>query len=264
MTRGRIGRLGVAAVLGATALVALGPSPAHADPAARVTPSAGLVDQQLVTVRVSNFSPPAENQIVVLQCVSSATDQTGCGDFTSITVETDATGSATTRYRVSRLIHTAALGTVDCAASSARCSVVVASPDGSQVVAVPVDFDPTVPPLPPVDLEAELTPTARVKLGAGTVVLRGSVTCTSPTRVAISGFIAQQQDEVQIFGSVRDKIDCTGANRWSVTVRANTPGARFRPGPAFANLTLSVDRSGPRDTVQLTTFDLTFVSGGHP
>jgi hypothetical protein len=264
MTYRRFRRLGVAAVLGAIALLALPPSPARADPAARVTPRTGLVDQQVVRVRASGFPPPpAENRIAVLQCVASATDVTGCGDFTSINVTTDATGSATTRYRVSRLIRTPAFGTIDCAASSGLCIIVVASLDASQIVTVPIDFDPTVPPLPPVDIDAELELTGKVNLRTGTVTLSGSVTCTIPTPVRITGSLGQQQGEAQAFGQVQDVINCVDSKRWSVTVRPNTTGARFRPGTAFADITLGVDRNGSRDRVELSTFDLTLVANGH-
>jgi len=160
-------------------------------------------------------------------------------------------GRRTTRYRVSRLIRTPAFGTIDCAASSGLCIIVVASLDLSQIVTVPIDFDPTVPPLPPVDIDAELELTGKLNLRTGTVTLSGLVTCTIPTPVRITGSIGQQQGEAQISGQVQDGINCVDSKRWSVAVRPNTPGARFRPGTAFADITLGVDRNGPRDRVAL-------------
>jgi Neocarzinostatin family len=262
MAHWRGGRLAVAVLVAGTILVGGAPAGAAEGPTARVSPSTDLVDQQRVRVRASRFpAPPAENRIAILQCVAEATDLTGCGDFTAINVTTDARGSASAWYRVSRVIVTPASGQVDCATSAGRCVIVVASLDGSQVVSVPISFDPAVPPLPPVDIEADLASVATVHVRTGTARLRGSVTCTTPTGIRATGILGQTQGDTAVIGTIDATVRCTGADEWSVRVRPNTPGARFEPGTGLASVTLSVDRSGPRDRVELFNAELPLVPG---
>jgi hypothetical protein len=236
-------------------MVIAGPSKsAGADPAASISPSTDLVDQQRVRVRASGFPiPPAENRISILQCAAEAIDVTGCGDFTVINVTTDDRGAASAWYRASRVLFTPAFGQVDCAQAVHRCVIVVASPNGSQIVAVPVSFDATVPPLPPVAIDARLASSVTLRPRTGTAVIRGSVTCTSPTTLRVIGSLHQRQGDVDVIGTIDTStiLRCTGTSRWSIKVRPDRPPARFREGTASAFVVLAVDRSGPRDNVEL-------------
>lgn len=250
------GRVFAAIAVGAGVLVGGTIEGAAADvgPTARVTPADGLVDQQLVKVRASGFPrPPAEPRIAIVQCAADAVDLAGCGDDTAINVTTDM-GSAVARYRVSRILRTPAFGEVDCAATPDRCIVVVASLDGSQIVAVPVDFDPRVPPLPPVDIDATLAPEGTVNVRTGVATLEGTVTCSTPTPIVISGWLGQQRPSGdQFFARVDGTVHCDGTTRWAVRVRPPTdpPGSAFFPGPSLVDLVVLPDRLGPRERVFL-------------
>jgi hypothetical protein len=251
-----------AAVLVATAVLAGAGSPAGAETRVRIHPTAHLVDQQQVRISVSGFpfAPDAENRIAIIQCAAEATDVSGCGDFTSINRTLDTKGSVTTYYRVSRILHTPALGTVDCGTAPQRCLVVVATLDLAQIVTVPISFDPTVPPLPPVDIDAALDPSAEINPHSGVVTLSGTVSCTVPTPIQIFGAVGQQQGETQIFGVVDTNVRCSDTERWSIRVRSSTPGTSFTEGLGYVGLTVVVDRSGPRDRVEITTFTQPFIA----
>jgi hypothetical protein len=262
MWRRRAWPSGVVLLLVVVAVVVADAGPAAAQARVRVTPTTDLVDQQQVKVSASGFPPPpAENRIAIFQCVAEATVIEDCGDFTAINRTTDDTGSVTTRYRVSRILQTPALGPVDCAAAPERCIVVVTSLDLTEIVTVPISFDPSVPPLPPVDIDAALAPEARVNTRTGVVTLSGTVTCTFPTPVRIVGFLAQQQGDMQIFGDIDAIVRCSGTRDWSLRVRSRTPGGAFTEGLGFVNLTVVVDRSGPRDGVELDTLTQPLIAG---
>jgi hypothetical protein len=256
--------MGAAMLLTAAAVIGVGASPAGAEARVRVHPTTDLIDQQKVRVAVSDFPflPAGENRIAVIQCAAEATDIDGCGDFTGINLTLDASGSAATRYRVSRILHTPAFGAVDCAAAPQRCLLAVINFQPSLIFTVPLSFDPAVPPLPPVDIDATLDPTARVNPQSGVVRVSGTVSCTTPTPIRILGNIGQQQPETQIFSFVDFIVQCTGTERWSARVRSSTPGTAFTEGLGIVSLTVVVDRSGPGDRVEINTFSLPFVA--HP
>jgi hypothetical protein len=249
-------------LVAAAALVGAGASPAGAEARVQIHPTTDLVDQQQVRISVSGFPtvPGGDNRIAIIQCAAEATDVSGCGDFTGINVTLDASGSAVTRYRVSRILSTPAFGTVDCAATPQRCLIAVVNLQPSQIFTVPISFDPAVPPLPPVDIDAVLDPSARVNPHTGVVRVSGSVSCTSPTPIRIVGFVGQQQADTQIFGSVDMVVQCSGTASWSARVESSTPGTGFTEGLGIVSLTVDVDRSGPRDSVDLSTFSLPFVA----
>jgi hypothetical protein len=246
-------RAGVAVVVAMAALGGAGATPAGAEPQVRVHPTTDLVDQQKVKITVSGFpfSPDGENRVAIIQCAAEATDSSGCGDFTNIAPFYDATGSLTLRYRVSRMIRTPAFGTIDCAATPQRCLIVVTTLDLARLFTFPISFDPTVPALPPVEIDAALDPAARINVRTGVVTLSGNVSCTSPTPILISGYIGQQQGDIQIFGGFDITVRCTDTSHWSVRVRSQTPGTAFTEGVAFAYVNVAVDRSGPRDRVEI-------------
>jgi hypothetical protein len=261
MWRGLGRRMGAAMLVATVVLVQAG-SPASAQPRVRVHPTTDLVDQQQVRVAVSGFpfEPGGENRIAVIQCAAEATDVTGCGDFTSINSDLDARGSVRTRYRVSRILRTPALGTIDCAAAPQRCLIVVATLDLTQIITVPISFDPTVPPLPPVDIGATLDPSATVNPHSGVVTISGTVTCTVPTPIQIVASVAQQQGEMQILGFVDTIVECSDNERWSFRVRSSTPGTSFTEGLGLVGLNFTVDRSGPRESVELFAPELPLIA----
>jgi hypothetical protein len=194
--------------------------------AAESGPATRLVDQQQVRISVSGFpfSPDGESRISVIQCAAEATDSAGCGDFTGIAPFYDETGPLTIHYRASRTVRTPAFGTIDCATTPQRCVIVVSTLDLSQLFVVLISFDPAVSPLPPVDIDAALGPSARVNPRSGVVALSGSVSCTVPTPIRGIGSVGQQQSEMQIFGFVDVIVRCSGTERWSARVRSSTPG----------------------------------------
>ena len=102
-------------VLGALFLPVAPASAIAGTPTVTVTPNAGLVDGQAVSVAVTDF--PANTLIGIVECPASATDQQQCGIMVPSTTTTDGSGAALLMYSVARVIFTSELGRVDCAAN---------------------------------------------------------------------------------------------------------------------------------------------------
>jgi LPXTG-motif cell wall-anchored protein len=134
----------VTAIFGAAfLLVGLTAGPAHAAPAATVSPATGLRDLQTVQVSGTGFAPNAT--VPVSQCVlgPGGTVAGICYGATRVTVTADATGAFTTPFVVRRVIVEAG-PSQDCAASPGICGVSVGST--AVVASPPLEFDAAVPP----------------------------------------------------------------------------------------------------------------------
>ena len=103
----------------------LGVAPAGAAQAINVTPSANLVDGQVVTVSGSGFAPDA--QASVFEC-GPVGEVDYCDQLTSQVVSTDSAGNFSLSYAVSRLVGIPCqLGQfIDCAGASTICVIAAA------------------------------------------------------------------------------------------------------------------------------------------
>jgi hypothetical protein len=196
-----------------TAFMLFTASPASAQPSITVTPDTDLVDFQTVTVSGSGFS--ADFDLGVVMCTAGAPSLDDCDLDTLDFAFTDATGSFTLDYTVERLIETPAAGSVDCATVAGGCIVGVGDINLTEVAFAPVTFDPTVPPVPRLEVELTVDPVGTVtpKLGTGTV--SGTVSCSSPADVFIDGFASQRAGRVDVQGFFFAEVSCDGSTTWT-------------------------------------------------
>jgi hypothetical protein len=115
------------------------------------------------------------------------------------------------------------------------------SPGGSLVLTGSV--------LPPaVALGVTLAPTGSVNR-AGAAVLRGTVTCSRPVGLAVTGTLRQQQSGGRVaVGSYRVTVACSGSTAWSATVLGET--RVFRSGPAAAVAVAEFNDAARQETVR--------------
>jgi hypothetical protein len=83
---------------------------------------------------------------------------------------------------------------------------------------------------PPVTLAVTINATGSVVNGAA--VIRGTVSCSRPVELTVSGTLRQQQRRQPALGSYRATVSCSGTTGWQATVLGET-GA-FRRGSASA------------------------------
>jgi hypothetical protein len=176
-------------VLGALFLPVAPASAIAGTPTLTVTPNAGLVDGQAVSVAVTDF--PADTPIGIVECPASATDPQQCGIMVPATTTTDGSGAALLMYSVTRVIFTYELGRVDCAQTAC---VIGGGAFGPRLVSAtaPVGFIDT--PLPPPSFSITLQPAHFLKRpGAfNDATLRARLTCDVTASVSVTFNIAQQ------------------------------------------------------------------------
>jgi hypothetical protein len=83
---------------------------------------------------------------------------------------------------------------------------------------------------PPATLAITIAPTG--SLSGGAAVLRGTVTCSRPVDLVVTGTLRQQQGTRVAVGSYRTPVSCSGTTNWQATVLGETRA--FRRGPASA------------------------------
>ena len=120
-------------------------------PATHVTisPDAGLLNFQSVTIAGSGF--PAGSFAQIVACRSDATSYDDCSDSSGGYAPIGPAGTFSTPLTVRRILHLEA-GDFDCASTPGACSLVttVYGTPVPVVVATPISFDSSVPPpLPP-------------------------------------------------------------------------------------------------------------------
>ena len=221
----------VAAVVTAGGLV-LTSTPAWAAPALTVTPDTDLVDKQPVDVDGTGYTPGAS--IAVLQCETGATSASGCDtsglDFTTA----DGTGAFSHTYTVRRIITTES-GDVDCAVADACRLVAANSSSTTEAAAVPISFDPTVPPFEDLEVDVTLDPTGTVVAKTGVVTLTGTITCNRTADAFVDGFVRQRAGRTFIDGEVFAEVAC-GPTPTTWTASGSGFNGIFKGGSAQVDL----------------------------
>lgn len=216
-----------------------------------VTPSEGLADGQVVTVRGSQF-PPARTLGVVM-CVGyenrEPAGSTNCqlSPYTSVT--SDAEGNFEVSHPVDRVFVTSGGEQIDCADATEEwtCLIAVgALDDYDQSGIAPVSFDPAIPPIP--DPFATIDPGPPYVDGQVVTVTVGNVAPGSQwwaSQCADDGHEGGCSDELTAFAdgdgrvafqitvrhthkSAQGEMDCTSANVWcSINVGGDNFGQSF-------------------------------------
>jgi hypothetical protein len=82
---------------------------------------------------------------------------------------------------------------------------------------------------PPVRLAVTLDPRGSLTPG-GAAIIHGSVSCSRPVELTVSGTLRQQQGRRATVGSFRVSVACDGLETWRARVRGET--GIYRQGPA--------------------------------
>jgi hypothetical protein len=116
-------------------------------PKLTVQPSANLVDLQLVSLHGSDYTPLAS--LATIECAAGATGEDQCDLSTLIIVPASSTGTFSLKRYVRRVISPFS-GTVDCGITPGACIMAgVNIGDFLEAAAVPLSFNPSVPPVVP-------------------------------------------------------------------------------------------------------------------
>ncbi len=118
--------------------------PSTTSPTITVTPATGLKNQQNVSVTGSGFTPG--NSVYVLECVATATGQSGCDIGGATAAVIDSSGNLpTTSFQVTTgsIGSGGSCGTT--AANVGACVVVVANPTGGDRAVLPITFAAPAP-----------------------------------------------------------------------------------------------------------------------
>jgi hypothetical protein len=219
----RVGRKVLASVLlsmvatgalgwGATAVGA-------AEPMVVVDPSTDLVDTQTVTVTATGFSP--FTSFGAAQCDPSVGPGAGtaaCDLSTARTTTTDENGAAQITMPVRRII-TVQDREVDCALEP--CTLGAATISGTtpiEAVAVPITFDPDVPPIPALTLEVTLEDVSGTVAG-------GTVTCNRDAEAFLDLVVSQERGgrTASVYGYTDEPIACTTSpSEWTASLTGGT------------------------------------------
>jgi lysophospholipase L1-like esterase len=164
-------------------------------PTLSVSPATDLSDGQNVTVNGDHFDPnsqvtftecPAGQVQVYFACDSDILDQVTAGP----------TGAFTATYQVARILTTNEGpdgGSVDCAQPPGCILAALGNFDDDLTASTPLAFNPSVPPLPPLDLNLKLKPAGHVAADGG-AVLSATISCTTKTPVEVSIGVTLTED----------------------------------------------------------------------
>jgi lysophospholipase L1-like esterase len=160
-------------------------------PRLAVAPSTALSDGQNVTVTGSNFV--AGQHISFTECPTGQVEYYECDSDTLASAVIGSSGGFTTTYSVARILTTnqeytepgQVDPTVDCAQAPGCTLAAFGNEDQILGLPTPLTFDPSAPPLPPLNLTLSLTTSGTIGAG-GTVTLAGTISCTSATPVDVT------------------------------------------------------------------------------
>jgi hypothetical protein len=214
-----------------------------------VKPSAGLLDQQSVTVSGTGFV--AGHDIVVTECVVAVLF---CGPVIDVTA--DGGGHFSTAFAVHRILPGAKGQRIDCGKAAGTCELLAVDVlDVDYHTTAPIAFDPSVPPPPPptlkVDPDTKLPFYARVSV-TGTNFAPNDVLlileCASKTALSSCAFV----DFVPLDGSGnltsspmlqrllpdpfhprRPPADCAASGARCVVIAQSTDGTSVSAPVAF-------------------------------
>ena len=122
-------------------VVGLGVGSASAAVAIQASPSSGLTNNQVVTVTGSGFTP--NEAIYVIECLATATDQTGCDTSTVSSTQTSAQGTLSLKFPVAtgQIANGKTCGTM--ASDLTACVINVATAQGTDTGTTPDHLRPT-------------------------------------------------------------------------------------------------------------------------
>jgi hypothetical protein len=130
---------GVTTMTMALGMVAtIGVGSASAAVAIQASPSSGLTNNQVVTVTGSGFTP--NEPLYVIECLATATDQTGCDTSTVSLTQTSAQGTISLKFPVAtgQIANGKTCGTA--ASDLTACVINVATAQGTDTAATPITF----------------------------------------------------------------------------------------------------------------------------
>jgi len=221
-------------------------------PVLTASPSTELADGTNIAVKGRGFRP--HDPIGLTECVSGSTDGSECvaeaGIGNSDEVMTNGSGHFSTTFNVARIL-TLFGGTVDCvdAPGCVIGAIDLNSLSGSVVAAAPLGFDPSVKPLPPLNLEVRIDPTGQIVPGGrrtNDAEISGTMRCdrTTPIPVEFQLQLTEPVGPVQAGGLLLGVASCTrrGVSFTESVSSGHGPSAqRFAPGPAGVLLGVFAD-----------------------
>jgi hypothetical protein len=210
-------------------------------PVMTVTPSTGLDDGQTVVVTGKAFRH--HDDIGLTECAAGSTDGSECvlqdGLGNASEVSTGRHGKFTATFSVSRVL-TLFGETVDCAQAPGCVlgAVDLDTESGTVVSSTPISFDPSVKPLPPLNLVVKVSSTGQVMSGSAKkgneAEIKATITCdrSSPTSVnyelQVTEPVSGSQDGA--FGGVLGETTC---QRGGTKVNLGVSSGPARLGPSF-------------------------------
>jgi hypothetical protein len=157
-------------------------------PSLTVTPATGLADGQTLTVKGAHFD--GGSQPVLTECPVGPSEFFNCDSDIAQTVTVGPDGTFTATFDVARILSTdqefgSGTGIVDCAqAPGCDLDAIGEYYDAAEATA-PLSFDPSVPPLPPLNVSLIVNSTGVVNANGG-AVLTGTISCTATTPVDVT------------------------------------------------------------------------------
>jgi lysophospholipase L1-like esterase len=163
-------------------------------PSLAATPATDLSDGQSVTVTGAHF--PAGADITFTECPAGDNQFFDCDTDAIGEAVADPSGAFTTEYQVARVISTDG-GSVDCAQAPGCVLATLAGFGDVLVASTPLAFDPSVPPLPPLDLSLDLEPKGQIDTNGG-ADLSATISCTATPPVSVSMVVTLTEESYSL------------------------------------------------------------------
>ncbi len=208
-------------------------------PKLSASPSTNLDDGQDVTVTGKNFRP--HDPVGISECPAGSTEGYDCviegGLGNADEVRANHSGTFTLTFNVARVI-TLLDGTVDCAQAPGCVigAVDLNDPFSAIEAAAPLAFNPSVPPLPPLNLEVHVNPKGSIVAGptakANAAAISGTVACdrTSAVPAEFDIQVTEPVDGSQAGGDLEGAVTCMkGGAKFTIVV----PATSRRHAPSF-------------------------------
>jgi hypothetical protein len=233
-------------------------------PTLAASPSTVLDDGATVTVSGKGFHP--HDVIGLTECVAGSTDGSECvaeaGLGNSGEVKANGAGRFSTTFNVSRIL-TLFGATIDCAQAPGCVigAIDLEGLSGSVTAAAPIGFDPSVPPLPALNLGVDLDPTATIVAGAtkgNEADITGTMSCDRKTPVPVEYAIevTEPVGNKQVGSEVEGSVSCKhGGIPFSIPVPSvhRHSGGSFVPGLAGVLLEAYADSGSSSQTTETNT-----------
>ncbi len=233
-------------------------------PTLSVSPATNLSDGQNVTVNGAHFDPngqvtftecPAGQVQLYFACDSDIFDQVTAGP----------TGTFTATYQVARILTTNEGpdgGSVDCAQPPGCVLAALGNYGDDLTASTPLSFNPSVPPLPPLDLNLKLKPTGHVATDGG-AVLSATISCTTkaPVEVSVGVTLTEDADSELASSTITTGTTCV-KTPGPVTFTVPEQDVPFSAGVGEATLYVSA-RNGSALTQEMVSGAVTLTVPAH-